>query len=243
MKHLLIFLLLMAGCGTFLSAQLNLSTSVKSGVYIPNDRITRRTLNKLPVPKGSENYALLQCIHTECNIVTGEFMSYPRQVTLYKDKNNDGKVDQIISWNFDEKRYSRIIYVQKKCPPKKFKQMKEDILNGKTGDIYPNKDAIPTLLKLAGDPNNIRKWKNGFSVKLSDPDLIFVDRLKYSVSDNGKKGVDAVFYVKYRYERNRRVTPPIRPFVYCKNSKDPLVKNKVQELIKKIKKNYIDTKS
>ena len=65
-----------------------------------------------------------------------------------------------------------------------------------------------------------------------DPDNRFLERIRYSFSDNGVHGVDLVFHVKYRNVGSSKVSPIINFSVYCKATKDKFVSDIVKDLWK-----------
>jgi len=215
------------------SDDLPVQPSIKSGKYIFRERIVLKNLRTLPIPYSNKNYAFLQSLDKECNIVVGSFTKGFRKITLFKDKNVDGKVDQVVHWFVDRKKYKIEPRPGEFCSPEKFKKMKEEIITGKTGSLFPNPEGTEYLMSLLEKGLvKIAKMRNGYLVVMPDQDNMASERIKYSFSDNANRGVDLVFEVRYWNRGSVLESPIIRYSVYCKNSKDGFISGKVKELIK-----------
>lgn len=212
-----------------------IQSNVKRGQYIPKILVKISDLRNLPVPTTNENYALIQAIDRETNVIIGKFNSGPREILLIKDKNSDGKVDVVVRYFVDRKRYRYSSRPGADYPAEKFKKLKEAILNGTQGELFPNKEGIPYIKVLEQDADRIRRWKNGFRVFMLDPDDERFSRISFFFSASNR-GADLVFEVKYRNQGVTRISPIINFGVYCNGSKDKYINSVTRKLIADAKK-------
>lgn len=207
-----------------------LQHNIASGKYIHNDLVTMSNIKQLPIPATNEDYAIFQSIGRASNVIIGKFKAGARQVVLVTDNDADGKVDFACVWNVD----SGIIDITPKpdtvYTEAQFRQMKDDIVNGKSGLVSPNPEGAGYLRALIEKPSNILKMRNGFRVSGYDPDVVGLERVNYFFSDNGVHGSDLAFEVKYNNVGQVRVSPIITIWVYCKDSQDPFVIETVKKL-------------
>ena len=212
-----------------------IQSNIKHGQYIPKIPVKISDLRNLPVPTTNENYALLQAIDKETNVVLGNFNSGSRELILIKDKNSDGKVDAVVHYYVDRKRYRYSSKPGADYPPEKFKKLKEAVLNGTQGEFFPNKEGIPYIKVLEQDADRIRRWKNGFRVFMLDPDDERFSRISFFFSTSNR-GADLVFEVKYRNQGVAKISPIINFGVYCNGSKDKYINSVTRKLVAEAKK-------
>lgn len=207
-----------------------LQHNIASGKYIHNDLVTMSNIKHLPIPATNDDYAIFQSIGRASNVIIGKFKTGARQVLLITDNNADGKVDFACVWNVD----SGVIDITPKPETvygeAQFRQMKDDIVNGKSGLANPNPEGIAYLRALLNKPSNIVKMRSGFRVSGYDPDVAGLERVSYFFSDNGVHGSDLAFEVKYNNVGQLRIRPIITVWVYCKDSYDPFVIETVKTL-------------
>ncbi len=229
-------------CLIFISGMLfsnsKIQSNIASGKYEPKINVSIGNMRKLPVPSTYEDYSFLQCIGTECNYVEGKFSANEREILLYKDTNSDGKVDFVVHWFVDKKRPKYEARPEKFCSPAQFKKLKQDLLEGKQGAVSKNLEGIDYLRVIMKNSENVKKWRQGFTVSkhdLDDPTLV---RVKYSFSYNQVTGADLVFEVVFRHLGAVKESPVINQYIYCKDSKDPFVVETVKQLIKETTQYY-----
>ncbi len=216
-----------------------LQTSIQKGIYLPDKKINIRDLRQLPIPKTNEDYAFIQCIDNTCNIITGRFSKGHREITMIKDRNLDNKVDLVVKWFVDTKRYKFMPKPSEIYPSEKFKKMKKEIIQGAISEsLNPNKEGLFYLKNKLSGGENLRRWKQGYSCSISDPDFARKIRLNFFFSKNEAKGADLVFQVKYRNFGKARIKPVIANSVYCKKSKDKYIISLVDDLIKEASKYF-----
>ena len=237
-KLLLPIIILIMACGVLDSAP-KIQYNVVSGKYVPSISVTIGNLRSMPVPSGNQDYAFIQSIGAEVNVVLGKFSKGEREMVLYKDTNSDGTVDFIVHWFVDRNVPRYEPKPETFCPPEKFRKMKEDIIAGIQGDVCPNKEGYEYLQALLKNPENIKKWQKGYIITKKDLDDPLTERVKYSFSDNGINGVDIVFEVVYEDRGVIKESPIINQAVYGKASKDPFLVEMVKKLSAETAKYYI----
>ena len=82
-----------------------IQSNIQKGQYIPKIPVKITDLRSMPIPSTNEDYAFLQSIDRETNIVIGRFGTGTREIILIKDKNSDGIVDLVVRYFVDRKRY------------------------------------------------------------------------------------------------------------------------------------------
>lgn len=218
-----------------------IQTKIKSGVYIPQDLISKRRMMNLPIPESNENYAFLQSFLETTNIIIGNFAEGEKVITWIQDANADGKVEQVIYYYPELGKFKEAPNPQELYSEEKFKDLKIAILNGKQGEINPNREGIPPLKNLIeknSDKIEVQKNKNGYVVRIPDVDDVTRTRITFMYSNNRVKGYDLVFEVEYHNVRETLVAPVIKHCVYCKNSVDPVIKEYAQDLLDHTAKYY-----
>lgn len=212
-----------------------IQSNIAKGQYIPKIIVKISDLRNLPVPSTNEDYAFIQSIDDVTNIVIGNFTTGNREIILIQDKNSDGKVDLVVRYYVDKKRYRYSSKPSEEYSDEKFKKLKDNIISGKREDVTPNKEGREYIRVLEQDADRIRRWKNGFRVFMVDPDDDRFSRISFFFSTSNH-GADLVFQVKFRHQGVARISPIINYGVYCKNSKDPHLKKVTMDLIAEAKK-------
>ncbi|MBN2401946.1 MAG: hypothetical protein JXN64_06070 [Spirochaetes bacterium] len=213
---------------------------VERGTYVPGEIVTPQDMRFLPIPAGTNDYAVFQSIKKTSNIIIGKFKTGEREIILIQDNNADGIVDIAAKWSIDLNRIDREGQPDKFCTSENFKKLKEIIVNGrqetiplggKNYMISPNKEGIPEIEKLLNVPSNISRHKQGLRIKKIDLDELTKEMMVFSFSVNSENGsADMAFDVKYYYMGRSRISPIINLGVYCLQSEDPFVKETVNTL-------------
>lgn len=220
------------------AARRPLQSSVNSGIYIPNELITVSLLRKMPIPLANEDYALYQSIGRVSNIVIGRFKTGQREIILITDKNADGNVDFSCRWRVDDDRLDIDPQPSGLYDAVRFAKMKEDIVFGRGASLAPNPEGIPYMRVLMKQSSSIVKLKNGFRIYGLDPDDSTLERVSYYLADNGNKGFDMAFEVKYINMGLVRISPIINVAAYCKESFDPFLNELIKKLMSEVAEHY-----
>jgi hypothetical protein len=206
------------------------------GSYGETDKLSVNKISKLPVPNSREDYAFIQSIGNETCVVLGLFKGNDRRIIMITDSNNDGKADGVATYYADTRRT-----VVSKTPAKDYsedqlKKMKQDIINGVQGEVFPNPEGSAYLKKVInGKPGSYKRarFKNGYKIFVDDPDILDLHRVIFYYSNNTRSGgaADLAFEVVYNQVGPQMVSPVIKFSVYCKDSTDPVVQETVKELL------------
>jgi len=213
--------------------------SVKSGEYIPWLELNSLELGNLPVPESSENYAFLHSHEKTSTIVLGEFLGSEPKITFIRDKNGDGKVDEVVYWNVRQRKRTIVREPESVCTAEQFKTYKQDIINGVRNQVAPNPDGAQYLKRLIERNEvitKIYKLHYGYRIEITDPDDPSLVRATFIFADNGIHGRRLVYQVNYHNRNAVKVRPVITYSVYCKDSFDEQVAEVVKELIALTKK-------
>ncbi|HEY1406383.1 MAG TPA: hypothetical protein VF857_07225 [Spirochaetota bacterium] len=217
----------------------NLLPSVSKGKYDARELVSSEKLPYLPIPSSNEDYAFIQSIGPVTNVVLGQFKSGDREIVLITDRNSDGKVDAASMYSVDNKFIKRLDISQKEYSEENFKKMKTEIINGTRGELSPNVEGSLYLEKLISEKSKvikITKYKKGYMLYINDPDEGNTNRAKFYFADNANGGGDLAFEVNYINVGKQRIRPVISYSVYSNNSSDPVVIDKVKELLVMMKK-------
>lgn len=213
-----------------------LQSNVAKGMYIPSEIINPSDLKKLPIPKTNEDYAFIQAIDNRVNVVIGKFTGGQRKIVLIQDRNADGVVDISVEYQVRDNKYRYSSRPATDYPKEKFEKMKMDIINGRQGEVSPNKEGRNYIKALQRDSDRIKRWEDGFRIYMLDSDDPTSERLEYFFSLNSD-GANMVFDVKYRNQGVVRVKPIITHSVYCKDSKDKFLIAQVKDMLADAAKN------
>ncbi len=215
-------------------------SQVKKGNYIPSDLITPAKLRNLPIPTTGEDYAFYQSIGKITNIVIGNFSRGENRITLISDKDADGIVDELVYWFEDISKFQKVNHPEIMYSPEKFKELKLAIINGDKKELSPNEEGLKYLKGVLSQSVmniNISKSDLGYIVSVLDADNRKKVRLSYQFANNGNRGVDLIFDVKYYNVINNLVKPVIPNSVYCSGSFDSVALSITDELTELTRKN------
>jgi len=215
-----------------------LERKIEKGNYVPRILLNASSIRNLPVSKTRENYAILQSIGLVTNIVIGNFKSGEGIITLYSDRNNDGKVDFVARWYQSTNKVRFLPLPGKICSPELFKTMKMKILNGNWNtELSPNKEGGPYIKKIIMGNSTVRRWRHGYRVLEYDPDRRSKIRTSFFYEYKPKLGASVVFDVKYHHRGRVDLSPVINVGVYCSSSKDAVVIEYMKDLVQYTSKN------
>jgi hypothetical protein len=187
----------------------------------------------LPIPPDYRNYFFLQAINDNTNVLIGDFVAKEKKFCLIIDEKSDEKIDKVIEYMPDTKKYTK-----EEKPTTAFfttlPEVKEKIINGeifRTNYSY-DMTSLPLLKTLLKRGRDIIKTNYGYTVKLYDPDSPQSMMSEFYFAKNPDGRYDLVLTTHYYKIFMTKITPPIACFVYCKNTKDPVVAETVEALLK-----------
>ncbi len=204
--------------------------------YLTKEPITRDRLRFLPVPADFRNYFLLQSIGDVTNVVIGDFVGAEKFICLVTDQGSDDVIDNVVEYYPDIKKYT-----QPGKPTTAFftnlKDIKKQIIEGTIfRNTYSNKmNSVDLLKQRLERGRDIYRTGYGYSVKVYDPDNPSTIMSEFFFSKRGGK-YDLIFATYYYRVFNTQISPSIYFSVYCKDSKDPMIAEVVESLLKMVPK-------
>lgn len=202
-----------------------------------NDVISPEKLRFLPIPADFRNYFFFQSIDDNSYIIIGDFTAADKIITQIIDKGSANQIDKVLDYYPDSGKTR----TSKKSASLFFKdnidELKKEIISGKIfRDNYTYKmKSLDTLMYKIKDRSDIFQHEHGYTVKFYDPDAPTTIMSEFFF---GKKHgrYDLIFRTNYYKLFNSKITPPLIYSVFCRNSKDPVVAEIVESLLKEVKK-------
>ncbi len=215
---------------------LTLITTVSISNTFFNYPMSREKLKLLPVPKDFRNYFFMQSFDDDTYITIGDFTGASRVISHIVDKGSDNTVDAVIEYSPDSKK----MRTKTKSSSEFFsnlEKMKRDIIGGsifKENYSYKMKSVDILKFKLK-DGSDIYPYGDGYSVKFYDPDATTTIMCEFYFS-KVRGRYTLIFKTNYYKIYKLKIKPPVIYSVYCKNSKDPVVAETVEALLKMVPK-------
>lgn len=231
-----LYVVCIAGCLVLSIALLFAQTEFKHG-FMATEVFTKTRMQFLPIPGDFRNYFVIQSIDDNTNILIGDFVGSDKMFSLVMDDGSDGKIDRVIEYFPDSKKFTT-----PSQPTTKFfsglNDFKREVIEG---TIFKNNytykmSSLDLLRSRIEKGRDIFKADYNYNVKIYDPDkpstvmgeFFFGKRLgRYDL-------IFATYYYKIFYTQ---IAPVISYSVYCKNSKDPVVAEIVESLLKMMPRN------
>jgi hypothetical protein len=204
--------------------------------YLTKELFTKDRLRFLPVPADFRNYFLLQSINDTTNVIIGDFVGAEKIVCLVMDEKSDETVDGVVEYLPDVKKYT--------APQKptsgfytNLRDIKKQIIDGGIfRNTYSNKmNSLDLLKQRLERGRDVYRYGYGYSVKVYDPDKPSTIMSEFFFSKYEGR-YDLIFATYYYRIFNTQIQPSVYFSVYCKNSKDPLVAETVESLLKMVPK-------
>jgi len=236
MKHkknnlvlLTIPVLILCFYGTYLYSQ----QIFKSNEFIQSD-ISPDRLQFMPVTEDFRNYFVLQCIGNTVSVLIGDFTSTEKVISLAKDKNGDGKPDEVYEYFPDNKKLTTPLKPTTAFY-KSIDDLKKDIISGDIFSVnYSYKmNSLPLLKAKLKTGRDVYRFKYGYSVKMYDPDAPTTITGEYFFGKNDGK-YDLIFTTYYYKLYRTKISPPLSYSVYCKDTTDKYIADIVEELLKMV---------
>jgi hypothetical protein len=202
--------------------------------------ITRDSLALMPVPGDSKNYFILQSIGNNTNVVIGDFSGAEKVICLISDRNSDGTVDDIYEYYPDSRKGTTVAKPTSRLYTG-YPQIKRDIIEGKVfkdssrtgGSEYTHEMiSLPVILAKIKEGRFItRRGSDGWYVRYTDPDL--KDTTMADFFFGKEQGLNSLqFRTLYYKNGGVKIEPTIVYSVYCRSSKDYVVAEYVDMLLK-----------
>jgi hypothetical protein len=217
-----------------------------AGVDVANVPITRENMAFLPVPEDYKTYYILQSIEDVTVVVIADFAGTEKKICLITDKNSDGTIDTVWEYYPDSKQYAR--------PDKpttslftSYPQIKNDIIEGKVfakieagSNAYTHVMAsLPELKVKLREGRVVTRWgHDGRYVRIVDPDTSQTTMADFYFGK--ESGVYSLqFRTNYYKRAGTKIEPTIKYSVYSRRSKDPVIKEYVEALLKQAKEKHL----
>ncbi len=209
------------------------SASVDTRKWEAYEPITVEKMRLLPIPPDYRNYFFLQAINDTTYVVIGDFVGNEKKFCMIEDIKSDEKIDKVTEFMPDTNKF-----VNLEKPTTSFfttlPEVKDKILSGEIfrSNYSYNMTSIPVLKGLLKRGRDIIKVNYGYTVKLYDPDHPDSMMSEFYFGKNPDGRYDLVLTTHYYKIFMTKITPPIACFVYCKNTKDPVIAETVESLLK-----------
>ncbi len=210
-------------------------TLLGDGSYWTN-AISKDVMKMLPQTLDFRNYFFLQSIDDTTSILIGDFTGKEEVIVQIIDDNSDNKIDMV----YEYYTKTRKLNVLKDSSTSQFfnsnmAQMKRDIISGaiyQKNYSYQMK-SIETLHYVLDTNINIYPTDRGYLAKFIDPDVKSSPMAEFYFRKENNR-YDLQFKTNY-YKIFRLEIRPVPPYsVYCRNSKDPVIAETVESLLKEV---------
>ncbi|HRX16081.1 MAG TPA: hypothetical protein P5123_07195 [Spirochaetota bacterium] len=199
--------------------------------YILNPMTIDR-LQFMPVTRDFRNYFILQSIDDTTIIIIGDFVGAEKKIVMIIDNESNNEIDAVHEWYPDTKK----LISPRKPTTNLFSDLetiKRDIISGKVfEENYAYKmRSLKSLEEKLEQGSDRFKYRHGFTVKLYDPDKPNTIMSDYFFGRKDGR-YDLIFKTDYYRLYHSIIRPRVVYSVYCNNSKDPVVKETVENLVK-----------
>jgi hypothetical protein len=195
--------------------------------------ISKEKMRLMPVPLDYRNYFFFQAIGNKSFIIIGDFTGSEKIIVKVIDRNSDNTVDRVVEYLKDSKKFKIKRFSSSSFYKKNIAEMKMDIISGKIfkKNYSYHMKSLDFLKYKLNDGSDIRKSGYGYSVKFFDPDARSTVMSEFFFLK--KDGLyTLIFKTNYYKLFNMKIRPAIPYSVYCKDTKDPVVKETVESLYK-----------
>lgn len=209
-------------------------------------RIDNDRLKLFPVPEDGRNYFFLQSIDDVTQIVIGDFMQGEKRIVLINLGSDYNTIKSVVEYQPRTKKLLRKKDSESKFFTTDVAKLKRDIISGaifknNSTDDMKSYDLLEPVFR-ENDAGRVFPDVYGFSVKLSEID----QENRYSAMftfGNAAQGYYLQFKTMYYIKTSTTEMKPVLKYsVYCKNTRDPVVKEYVENLFKIRKPASVDLK-
>ncbi|MBP7736419.1 MAG: hypothetical protein KA369_10645 [Spirochaetes bacterium] len=212
-------------------------TLMSDGTWWTNT-ITKDVMRVLPETRDFRNYFFLQSLDDSTSILIGDFSGQQEMIIQIIDQNSDNTIDAVYEYFPKSKK----LRVRKDSSISQYfssdiGKMKRDIISG---SIYQNTytyqmKSMETLSYVISADLNLYTSDRGYIAKFIDPDTKTMSMAEFYFRKENNR-YDLQFKTNY-YKIFRLEIHPTPPYsVYCRNSKDPIVAETVEKLLKDVAK-------
>ena len=201
--------------------------------FLQIESISPEKLMVFPIPDDYRSYFFLQSIEDETAIVIGDFTGSEKMIVQIIDRECNNTVDKVMEFYPDTKKQKSPKKTASKFFSGNVAELKKDIISGKVfKENYSYKmGSIDTLKYKLELGENVYPHEHGYSVRFYDPDAPSTIMSDYFFGKKHGK-YDLMFRTAYYKLFKSKIQPPLEYSVYCKNSKDPIIAEVVESLLK-----------
>ena len=199
--------------------------------------VSKEKMKLLPIPADFRNYFLLHSVDNDTYVLIGDFTGSERFLSEIMDQNSDNTVDRVTEYYPDGQKYKVKMESSSQYAGPGLEKLKRDIISG---EIFHRNYAykmrsLDVLQYKLKEGTDIFQHEHGYSVKFYDPDEPTTIMSEFFF---GKKQgrYDLIFKTNYYKIYKMKIIPPIQFSVFCKDSKDPVVAEFVESLMKMVAK-------
>ena len=200
------------------------------------NKLTVDRMKLFPVTGDSINYIFMQSIDGDTAIVIGDFSGLDKKIVMIVDKNSDNTIDSVYEYYPLTRDLKKRADSQSKFFTNDIAKLKKDIIEGAVykGNYTDNMKSLRTLESIlnSSSTNAIFSSVYGFNVKFLETDETHRNSALFSY---GKSAAGYYLQFKteyYRKDFNTVQNPVLKYSVYCRDSKDSVVKETVENLFK-----------
>lgn len=199
-------------------------------------KLTVDRMKLFPLPADNINYLFLQSIEKDTTIIIGDFSGLDKKIVMIVDENSDNTIDSVFEYFPLTKDLRKRSESQSKFFNKDIAKLKKDIIEGVLyrGNYTDDMKSLKTLESILVNPdtNSLNTDIYGFNIRFFEVDERQRNSALFSYGKR-EKGYYLQFKTEYyRKDYKTEQKPVLRYSVYCKDSKDPVVKETVENLFK-----------
>ena len=198
--------------------------------------VSKEKMRMFPETPDFRNYFFLQSIDDNTTIIIGDFTGTAKMIVQIIDDNSDNTIDRVIEYYPETGKYKTF----KKTSSSHFfnsniADLKRKIIDGSIfrENYSYQMNSLDTLRSKIDSGTDIFPSNYGYTVRYFDPDLASTQMSEFFFGKNSGR-YDLIFKTNYYKIFNLKITPPAPYSVYCKNSKDPIVIETVESLLKEV---------
>lgn len=197
--------------------------------------LSMEKIKLLPVPADFRNYFVLHSIGNDSYVLIGDFTGSDKIFSLIYDQNSDNSIDRVTEYYPDQQKFRVTKESTSQYATTGIDKLKREII---TGEIFHRNYAykmrsLDVLLYQLKRGTDVFQYEHGYTVKFFDPDEPTTIMSEFFF---GKKQgrYDLIFKTNYYKIYKMKIIPPIPFSVYCKESRDPVVAEYVEQLLKQV---------
>ena len=195
--------------------------------------LSKEKMKLLPLPADFRNYFFLQSVDNDTYVLIGDFTGSERFFSLMMDQGSDNTIDHVTEYYPDSLKFRLKTESSSQYAGPGIEKLKREII---TGEIFHRNytykmRSLDTLQYKLKEGTDIFQHEHGYTVKFYDPDEPTTIMSEFFF---GKKlgRYDLIFKTNYYKIYKMKIIPPVPFSVYCKDSKDPIIAEYVESLLK-----------